>query len=123
MLLHRARSTRFAAPAALVLLALVTPAAASAGTWPMFHHDNNHSGVSSETAVNTTTAASLGVNWQVNTGSQARTSPIIAHSTALNQDLVYEGSDNGVISAYDAHTGDRVWWHKVGATVNSTPAV
>ena len=122
-LLHRARSTRFAALAALALLALAAPAAASADTWPTFHHDNTHSGVSSETAINTATAASLGVNWQVNTGSQARTSPIIAHSTALNQDLVYEGSDNGVVSAYNAQSGARVWWHKVGATVNSSPAV
>ncbi len=44
-----------------MLLALAVPAAASADTWPTFHHDTSHSGLSSETAVNTTTAASLGV--------------------------------------------------------------
>ena len=89
----------------------------------MFHHDAGHSGVSGDTAISSSTAASLGVSWQANTGSQARTSPVVAHSAALNKDLVYEGSDNGVVSAYDATNGARVWWHKVGATVNSSPAV
>ncbi|HEY0388830.1 MAG TPA: PQQ-binding-like beta-propeller repeat protein [Gaiellales bacterium] len=106
--------------AAAVLLAAAP--AAGADTWPMFHHDGTHTGLSSETAISSANASTLGVNWQVNTGSQARTSPVVAHSAALGKDLVYEGSDNGIVSAYDAVTGARVWWHKVGATVNSTPA-
>jgi len=109
-------------PLAVIALAAAIVPLAAADTWPMFHHDAAHGGVSAETAISSANANTLGVNWQVNAGSQARTSPVIAHSAALNTDLIYEGSDNGVVSAYDAITGLRVWWHKVGATVNSSPA-
>src|SRR5438477_9242836 len=114
-------SRRSLACALLVVAGAVVPSAA-ADDWPMFHRDALHSGLSAETAISVANASTLGVDWQVNTGSPARTSPVVVHSAALGRDLVYEGSASGVVSAYDAASGQRVWWHKVGASVNSTPA-
>jgi outer membrane protein assembly factor BamB len=91
--------------------------------WPMFHRDAAHKGVSTETTISTTNAANLGLRWQANTGSPSYTSPAVVYNAALNKVLVYVANQDGTIAAYDAATGDRVWYYKVPAHLQSSPAV
>jgi|GEM_PF-2271220 len=95
-----------------------------AGTdWPMFHGGPTHGGVSTELGINSVTAPSLGLDWQANTGQAAYTSPAVVYDATLGKSLVYVGNSVGTMAAYDAATGDRVWWYKTGAGINSSPAV
>jgi outer membrane protein assembly factor BamB len=96
---------------------------ATTDTWPMFHHDASHSGVSADTTISATQSSSLGVDWVANTGSQVYTSPAVANNTTLGKTLVFVGNQSGTMSAYDANTGSRIWYFKVGASIQSSPAV
>ncbi|GAA1889511.1 PQQ-binding-like beta-propeller repeat protein [Lapillicoccus jejuensis] len=112
-------------------LALVTTTAAAAPTaptpgasdWPMFHRDVSHSGTSPETGVTAQDAATLGIAWQQNTGAGTNTSPAVAWSAVLDRTLVYTASKNHVVSAYDALTGERVWYFQTMGELSSSPAV
>ena len=99
------------------------PPPAGAEDWPMFHRDPTHSGVSTEAALGAANAGSLGIQWQANTGQAAYTSPAVVHNGSLNRRLVYVGNSSGTMSAYDATSGERVWWYKAGAGINSSAAV
>src|SRR5438067_1841559 len=89
----------------------------------MFHHDASHSGVSADTTIGASNVASLGIDWVANTGSAAYTSPAVAYNGQLGATLVYVGNQSGTLSAYDASTGDRVWYFKSPSTIQSSPAV
>jgi outer membrane protein assembly factor BamB len=112
---------RAALVSALVLL-LGLSTTASADTWPMFHHDHGHSGLSADTAIGAASAHTLGVGWEQNLGDATYASPIVGHVASINRDLVFVGNNAGVMSAYDDHSGARRWWHATGAAINSTAA-
>jgi eukaryotic-like serine/threonine-protein kinase len=100
-----------------------SPAAAS-DTWPMFGHDQLHSGVSPDTTIGATTAAGLSKRWSQPLGSVSdQPSPVVAYSAARKQTLVYDVTYPGVVSAFNATTGALAWRRNVGAHVLSTPAV
>ncbi len=113
--------------AGLAVAGLAAPAVAArpAGQvdWPMFHRDPAHKGVSTETAITTGNVGDLGLRWQANTGSPAFTSPAVVYNQALDRVLVYVANQDGTFGAYDAATGDRVWYFKVPAHLQSSPAV
>jgi outer membrane protein assembly factor BamB len=102
---------------------LPEPPPAGAEDWPMFHRDPQHTGLSAETALGASNAGSLGIKWQANTGQAAYTSPAVVHNGSLNRRLVYVGNSSGTMTAYDATSGERVWWYKAGAGINSSAAV
>lgn len=77
-------STRLIA-AALVTLTVGAASPAAADTWPMFHRDARHTGLSSETGPSASDAASLGALWQANTGAGNRTSPAVAYNPVLGK--------------------------------------
>jgi outer membrane protein assembly factor BamB len=112
---------------ALVAAAAMAPpgpaAAATADDWPTFHHDPLHTGRSAETVIGAASAASLGLVWQANTGQATNTAPAVVHNPTLGRRLVYQGDTSGVMTAFDAGTGERVWSHRVAGDVNSSPAV
>ena len=66
---------------------------------------------------------SMGIQWMANTGQASFISPAVAYNAALGKRLVYIGNSTGTFAAYDATTGERVWWYKAGAGINSSPAV
>jgi outer membrane protein assembly factor BamB len=45
------------------------------------------------------------------------------YDAALDRVLVYVANQDGTLGAYDAATGDRVWYYKVPAHLQSSPAV
>jgi outer membrane protein assembly factor BamB len=121
---------RVALPAAVVAilvastLAVAPPVrAASIGTdWPMFHGGPGHLGVTPDTAIGSSTVAGLGVRWQANIG-YSYVAPAVVYDPALDRTTVYAGANNGTIVAYDALTGNRLWYYKAGAAIQSSPAI
>ena len=127
MAVHRSR--RYAAGAALTLLAaLLVPAPGAGGTaapddWAMFHHDARHAGVSADPTMSATAAPSLALQWEANTGQHTYSSPAVVWNATLGKSVVYQGSQSGIMSAYDAATGQRLWWYQAGASITSSAAV
>jgi outer membrane protein assembly factor BamB len=110
--------------AALVLALTQALAYGAAGQdWPMFGHDARHTGVSAETGIGASNAAALAVEWQANTGAASYTSPVVVTDAASRRTLVYQGSQNGAMSAYDADTGARAWVFKIPSQIQSSPSV
>jgi eukaryotic-like serine/threonine-protein kinase len=102
----------------------VAPLAASDGIdWPMFHLDASHSGVSAETTIGASNASTMAPVWQANTGTQSYVSPAVVYNATLDERLVYVANQAGVMAAYNAANGDRVWYYRVGAHIQSSPAV
>ena len=116
---HRFSGRALAVPL-LVITGLLTSCTQD---WPSFGHDPGHSGLTAETMVGADQAASLGVKWQANTGQAVYASPVVAFNIPLNKQLVHVGNDGGVMSAFDAVTGARVWARQVGARIDSTASV
>ena len=94
---------------------------ATADNWPMFHHDVHHTGVAADTAIGASNASTLGVDWEVQTGGTIISSPAVNYDGKLGERVVYVGTKAGV-GAYDATTGNRIWFHSTGR-VSSSPAV
>ena len=91
--------------------------------WPMFHHDALHQGVSSDQIIRSDNVANMGLRWQANVAG-SYTSPVVVYNATLGKTLVLLGSNNGTFAAYDASTGERVWFYKPdNAAIQSSPAV
>lgn len=106
--------------------AAAAPAAApvaGAADWPMFAHDVHHTGRSPETGLGTSNVASLGLQWQANTGAATYNSPAIVYNSSLDKTLVYTASKSKVVAAYDAASGARIWTYRANAAIVSSPAV
>ena len=100
---------------------LVAPAAARAEDWTQFHAGRTRAGVvSGETLLTTTTAASIHKLWGAATDPSSQG---INSSPAVAGGLVYVGSDDGSLWAFDALTGAPMWRDPVGSQVRSSPAV
>src|SRR5207302_351319 len=73
-----------------------TPAphrAAGTANWPMFRGDLTHSGVSPETAINTTNAGTLTAGWTASVGTAAYSSPAVVSLKAHGSGpVIYEGT-------------------------------
>lgn len=87
--------------------------------WPQFHMDASHRGVNvSETAISVATAARLHVLWKAKTNKEIDDS-----SPSLAGGIVYVGSDDGSLYAFDGLTGAKLWAASTGGIVESSPAV
>jgi outer membrane protein assembly factor BamB len=132
--------TRFVRAVTVVATALVvlpssvvpTPAlAASAGSWPGYMFDRNHSGFNrAEHTITAANAPSLTVDWSVNEGSRMFAQPVTGNG------LVYWGTFDGFEHASDPADGSTEWSTFLGTTsdpdhcrttavfgVTSTPAL
>ena len=85
--------------------------------WPMFRRDPLHWGVSAETLLGASNAATLKLHWQVNTGDISYSSPAVVFNATLNTSVVYVGNQKGMMSAYNAATGKPVWTYSTPKTV------
>jgi outer membrane protein assembly factor BamB len=107
--------------ALLVALTLATPSAAA--DWPMFMRDARHTGLSTETTIAASNVSSLTFQWVVNTGAPTFVSPAVVSNATLGKTLVYTANQAGTVSAYDAATGERLWWFDTPSMIASSPAV
>jgi outer membrane protein assembly factor BamB len=78
--------------------------------WPMFHHDLNHTGVSSSSAPETNTLLCTG--WII-----AQSSPAVVDGK------VFIGSHDYKVYCLDAKTGSELWEFPTGYFISSSPAV
>lgn len=101
-------------------------AASSLSDWPMFMKNPDHSAVSAETAISTTTASSLKRGWSASLGTSSYVSPAVATSSTLGKAVLYAGA-SGTLSAYSAATGGSpIWTFKAGTgggSFEASPAV
>lgn len=108
-----------ASPAARPAVGAIAPA----HQWPEAHQNSSLTGVSSDPAINTANAGSLGVKWMVYTGGEVLASPVAAWNSALQKTLVYVGNVDGYFVAYDQATGTPVWSVDLGSSIRSTALV
>jgi outer membrane protein assembly factor BamB len=116
----------------LLSAAVLSPASAAATSgsrpargdlWPTFGHGRLHSGVSSDTSIAASVAAGLTQRWSASRSDIAQSSPAVAYSAKLRETVVYDVTNTGAVSAFNAATGALVWQQSVGATVSSSSAV
>jgi outer membrane protein assembly factor BamB len=103
-----------------------TPAsrrAAGMANWPMFRGDLTHSGVSPETAINTTNAGTLTAGWTASVGTAAYSSPAVVSLKALGGEPVVFVGGSSSFSAYPASGGAALWTFPVAKAISSSPAV
>jgi outer membrane protein assembly factor BamB len=81
--------------------------------WPMFHHDQSHTGYSTSTAPNTNSTI-----WSFTTDGHVYSSPAVAYGR------VYVGSWDNKVYCLDASTGAHLWNYTTGGYVSwSSPAI
>ena len=107
----------------LVSAIMVFSAGLQAGNWDQFHGNRLKSGMVRDSIFSGTNAGALTIRWQANTGSQVWSSPVAKFYPDINKTLVFVGNNAGVFSAYDAATGDRIWYYKAGSGISSTAAL
>jgi outer membrane protein assembly factor BamB len=84
----------------------------------MFGSDLQHTHfVSNEKLLSPTTVAWLALYWDASTGGGISSSPSVANS------VIYTGSSDGMLYAFNATTGSTLWKFSTGRQINSSPAV
>ena len=80
--------------------------------WPMFHHDLDHTGYTTNTGPTTNN-----VLWSYLTGDSVDSSPAVLNG------VVYVGSEDYNVYALNATTGKSIWSYPTDGYVYSSPAV
>jgi outer membrane protein assembly factor BamB len=115
--------------AALFLVLALAPAtssrAQSVSTWPMFGGTPTHAFRSTDPAITTGSAGTMGVKWMANLFSADLGSPVEAYNAALQKNVVYVGNERADVFALDASSGQVLWSTNLGVQdkVRATPAV
>lgn len=92
-------------------------------TWSKYAHDPSDTGVSADPSISTANAASLGVKWMVPDQTDDESSPVVAYDQQLGKTVVYQGTEDGSFTAFDASTGAILWSRNLGSAITSTPLV
>jgi eukaryotic-like serine/threonine-protein kinase len=101
----------------LAALLVVCGVVLAACDWPQFRSNASHAGSNFETTLNTGNVASLTTKWTATTGNVVNSSPAVANG------VVYVGSGDNKLYAFDATTGATLWTATTGDVVRSSPAV
>jgi parallel beta-helix repeat protein len=80
--------------------------------WPMFRHDQSHTGYSASTAPNTN-----------NTVWSYRTGDVVSSSPAVVDGRVFVGSNDNNVYCLKGSTGAKIWNYTTAGSVDSSPAV
>ena len=80
--------------------------------WPMFHHDQQHSGYSTSDAPSTNNTL-----WKYQTGDFVCSSPAIADNR------IYIGSVDNKLYCLNATTGSHIWSYNTTGGILSSPSV
>lgn len=86
--------------------------------WPQFGFDSSHTRSNPyENVLNTTTVPHLALDWSTASSYIGYSSPVFYNG------IVYVGSYDNALHAYDASTGKLLWTAMTGDRIDSTPAV
>jgi outer membrane protein assembly factor BamB len=93
--------------------------------WPQLLHTAAHTSLSHQPALNSTTAAKLGINWMSAMRAADLGSPVSAYNAALGIPIAYVGDERGDLIAYNEVNGTTVWSTSLGFNdlIRSTPMV
>lgn len=94
----------------------VPPPPPTATDWPMWQRDALHTGVSPDTALGASNAASITPIWERDTGTATYSSPIVATVPSIGKKLVIVGNQAGTLTAFDAASASRVWTFQAGGS-------
>lgn len=101
-----------------VVLACALAVLAAGCDWPMFRNGPQHPGSSADGGISGGSVPSLVVDWTATTGGVVESSPAVANG------VVYVGSGDRKLYAFDATTGAPRWTSvATGGSVFSSPAV
>jgi outer membrane protein assembly factor BamB len=94
----------------------------------MFHANPTHTGLSTETAINSTSAPTLTAGWTASVGVKSYVSPAVVSNAKLGEAVVYAGGftskDAGSFYAYPAAGGAPIWSYTLPqGSDESSPAV
>ena len=103
----------FSISALLVLTPLIEAEQPSVDWWPMFHHDQAHTGSSTSEAPLTNQTL-----WKFKTGNSLEYS-----SPAVVNGVAYVGSQDRIFYAIDSATGKKIWSFEAGYSIKSVAAV
>ena len=87
---------------------------AGAENWPMFMHDPEHTGETSDTIKN---PENLGLKWKFETDVSDESSPVVYGN------YIYFGSEDEYVYCLDKKTGELKWKFLAGGESHSSPAV
>ncbi len=96
-----------------ICLILLLPISA-AEDWPMFRHDLEHTGETSDVIQN---PENMELFWKFKTGDWVRSSP------SVSGDFVYVGSQDNYVYCLNKNTSEVVWKFKTDNWVRSSPAI
>lgn len=86
--------------------------------WPMHGYDPRHTGLNPyENVLNVANVANLVLDWTATTGNSIAASPAVVNG------IVYVGSDDTYMYAFDAKTGATLWKASGGQAIDASPAV
>ena len=88
-------------------------------TWPMFHHDNYHTGLSPLTGDMDTCE----LLWSYTTGSSISSSPALGDINGDGKLEVVIGSNNSKVYALNGEDGSLLWSYTTGDEIHSSPAL
>jgi outer membrane protein assembly factor BamB len=87
--------------------------------WSTFGFDNHRSFFNPyENTLSPSTVPSLVLDWMANTGNTTSTS-----SPAVANGMVYIGSNDEYLHAFNATTGEQIWSYSIGPNSEASPAV
>ncbi len=86
--------------------------------WPLFRYDAANTGSSDDTA-----PVTHDLLWSKNILIDKNAFSIVGSSPAIVNGVVYIGSDDGYLYAFNAFNGDQVWSRKVGGSSVSSPVI
>lgn len=117
--LRRAVSLVVTVSAVLAVLAAVAGAATADVSWPTYGFDAQRTGYNgSETALGTGNAAGLRIRWRRNLGDVMIAQPVEAAGVTVGgtaTDVIYEGTEHGLLWALNANTGAVIWEKNLGS--------
>jgi outer membrane protein assembly factor BamB len=91
---------------------------ATSESWPLFRHDAANSG-----AIDDNAPVTYDLLWSRNILINQGAIAIASSSPAIVNDVVYIGSDDGYMYAFNGFNGDQIWSVKLGDSAVSSPVV
>ena len=98
----------------VLIVGFVFAGTGGAEDWPMFMHDLEHTGETSDVIK---IPQNLELVWKFETGDRVQSSP------SIYDDYIYFGSDDDYVYCLNKNTGELMWKFKTGDSVYSSPAV
>ncbi len=100
---------------------LASASTGSVSNWPELHQNSYLDGSSTDAAISSSNATTLGINSVQYTGGAILSSPIASYVSSLGENVIFVANDAGNIIAFDQATMIPIWSRQFKAQIRSTP--